>query len=241
MRGVLFDKDGTLIDFEALWIPASQAALQKAAATFGWKEGAVAAARTALGIRGGHLVPGALLATGTYADMARAIERAAQVTFPGGDPGKILEALYAEAVGAHPERIRPLPGGKALRDTLASLRARGIRLGVATQDGRIATERTLDACGILAAFDAILTAGMGYAPKPAADIGREFCRRFGLQPQELAVVGDTAQDIAFARSIGAMAIAVRSGVGALGDLASADCIIDSVADLESALAIAPCK
>lgn len=39
-------------------------------------------------------------------------------------------------------------------------------------------------------------------PKPEADMFLEFQKKFGLKPQEIAVVGDTYNDIRFARENG---------------------------------------
>ncbi|MCD8248864.1 MAG: HAD hydrolase-like protein, partial [Lachnospiraceae bacterium] len=57
-------------------------------------------------------------------------------------------------------------------------------------------------------------------------------RQWNLSPEEIAVVGDTPNDMRFAKNGRALGIAVRSGVGTESSLAPlADYLIDSVADL----------
>ena len=56
-------------------------------------------------------------------------------------------------------------------------------------------------------------------PKPEADMFLEFQKKFGLKPQEIAVVGDTYNDIRFARENGGVAIGVLSGVSQEADFA----------------------
>jgi phosphoglycolate phosphatase-like HAD superfamily hydrolase len=58
------------------------------------------------------------------------------------------------------------------------------------------------------------------------------CHAFRTEPARVAVVGDTPTDLAMARSAGAgRVVGVRGGVGSDADLASADAIIDSIAEL----------
>ncbi len=68
-----------------------------------------------------------------------------------------------------------------------------------------------------------------------------FCAATGLRPAEVAVVGDSAHDLAMARAAGVgLAVAVTSGVAGREVLAGrADLVLGSIAELETALARAP--
>ena len=73
-------------------------------------------------------------------------------------------------------------------------------------------------------------------PKPEADMFLEFQHKFNLKPEEIAVVGDTYNDVVFARNNGGIAIGVLSGVSSEEDFrGEADYILDSVKDLARAL------
>ena len=63
-----------------------------------------------------------------------------------------------------------------------------------------------------------------------------FRKKFGLKPQEIAVVGDTYNDIRFARENGGVAIGVLSGVSQEADFCGeADYILNSVGELPQLL------
>ena len=71
-------------------------------------------------------------------------------------------------------------------------------------------------------------------PKPAPDLLQAFCSACGLCPDEVAMVGDTRNDMVFAKNGGAVAVAVLSGSGKREEFAGiADLIlpdVDSLAD-----------
>lgn len=76
----------------------------------------------------------------------------------------------------------------------------------------------------------------GVANKPAPDPVLHVCAVIGVHPARTAVVGDSPADMAMGRAAGAgLVVGVRTGVGTDRDLAAADLILDSVADLEAHL------
>jgi phosphoglycolate phosphatase len=128
-----------------------------------------------------------------------------------------------------------LPG---VREALGALAKVGIAMGVATSDGTTATRAALAALGI----DALLPHVFGYdsvaRPKPAPDMVLDFCAAVGVDPCEVAVIGDNPHDLEMAESAGAgAAIGVLSGNSVRADLAPlADVILASVGDLPAWLA-----
>ncbi len=56
----------------------------------------------------------------------------------------------------------------------------------------------------------------------------QFAERFAITPKEVAIVGDTANDIKFAKQCEAVSIGVLSGVSGKKELRGADYVIDSV-------------
>jgi phosphoglycolate phosphatase len=123
-----------------------------------------------------------------------------------------------------------------LRGLLWRLRAGGRRIAIATSDDRQPSERTIEALGLGDLVDAMVCADDGVANKPAPDPVLHVCRALGVDPARSAVVGDSPADMAMGRSAGAgLVVGVRTGVGSDADLAAADVIVDSVADLEAAL------
>ncbi len=230
MHGILFDKDGTLLDFEATWLPVLKAFASELA------HGDEATAETML-IRGGfdpksgRFRAGSTIAAGTSVDLA-------QLWYPTLD-GDALGAIVARIDDGFnaggPNHSVLLPGVTA---TLGELKDRGHVMGIATNDGTAIASEALDAIGLADFFALVLGYDAVVHPKPAPDMVLAFADRAGLTPAEIVVVGDNAHDLVMARTAGAgAAIGVLSGNGGRGDLEPfADAILDSICDLPDWLA-----
>ena len=69
-------------------------------------------------------------------------------------------------------------------------------------------------------------------PKPQIDIIEDFKSKFGINYDEIMVVGDTNTDMQFAKNGGALAVGVLSGVDGEEELnKNADLILDDVSQL----------
>jgi len=63
-----------------------------------------------------------------------------------------------------------------------------------------------------------------------------FCKAYGLEPEKVAVVGDTYNDMRFAKNCKGKAVGVLSGVSRKEDFQDlADVVLPSVADIFSIL------
>jgi phosphoglycolate phosphatase len=120
-----------------------------------------------------------------------------------------------------------------LRPLFVALRAAGRRLAVATSDDRRPTEQTLTTLGVGDLVDALACADDGVPVKPLPEMVRTLCQALGVEPAQVAVVGDSPADLAMGRAAGAgLVVGVLSGVGTRADLEPyADLIVSSVAEL----------
>ena len=225
----IFDKDGTLIDFHAMWggwIAELGRRLELASGV------AIAAElfhTVGFDAATGHVDPSGPLA---IASMAELRDLAPLVLRAAGLPSAKAEQAAAEAWYI-PDPVglaRPLANLPAL---LGALRAHGMRIAVATTDDRAPTQATLDALGIAALVDALVCADDGMPLKPAPDAILALCRACGAVPAQAVMIGDTAADLRMGRAAGAgMTIGVLSGVGTAELLAPlADLVLPSVAGL----------
>ena len=225
IKGILFDKDGTLVDFQKTWFAIGDLMALRAA------DGDRARAddlMTAAGYDFERHCFGAdsVFAAGTNADIVA-------LWYPDADPVArhgmtgIFDAVTAEEGAA---QSVALPG---THETIARLHRSGFRLGVATNDSTAGAEKTLLALGIAQMFDAAYGYDAVANPKPAPDAIHAFCDLTGLKPSEIAMVGDNRHDLEMARAGGTgLAIGVLSGTGTRETLQPlADVILGSIAEL----------
>jgi phosphoglycolate phosphatase len=224
LKGVLFDKDGTLIDFQMTWGPAIHAVIHALAEGDAAKVRAQAEClhfdldrrrfRATSPIIGG--------ATSQYGmDWARALGRD---DFP---------ALRAEIDAlAAVECVQTLTPVGQPAEVLRALRAMGLRTGLATNDAEASARRHLEQLKLTAFMDFVAGYDSGHGAKPAPGMVEAFAREIGAETGQVALVGDTLHDLECARAAGAIAVAVLSGVAPRDELAPhADCVIADIGEL----------
>ena len=229
IRGILFDKDGTLLDFSATWEPVYRVAAEKAA------RGDARLAERLL-LAGGHdpqlnrLAGNSVLAAGTSHEIA-AVWRDHVPDWEHAALTRMLDRLFLDE-GQHSSV--PVPG---LAATLARLKARGLTLGIATSDSRAGIEATLESFDVLGHFSFLAGYDSGHGVKPGPGMVHAFCQSCGLEPREVAVVGDNLHDLHMGRAADAgLVIGVLTGTGERDALAAqADHVLDSIAGLEALL------
>ncbi|MDQ2633332.1 MAG: HAD family hydrolase [Pseudomonadota bacterium] len=230
IKGILFDKDGTLVDFQKTWY--TLADLMALRAADGDRAGADALMASAGYDHERHCFRGdSVFAAGTNADIVA-------LWYPLADETRRRElTLYFDTFTAEQGALQsvPLPGSQ---EAIASLHRSGFRLGIATNDSTSGAEKTLVALGIAQMFDAAYGYDAVANPKPAPDTVVAFCDLTGLKSAEIAMVGDNRHDLEMAKAGGAgLAVAVLSGTGTREALAPlADVVLDSVVDLPAYLA-----
>ena len=230
IRGILFDKDGTLIDFEATWGAVALAMAREAA------EGDEGLANQYLALAGfdarsGSFVADSVFAAGTNEDIVRLWHPALE----GADLTERISYYDAYTSTGGAAAAVPVAG---VPDALSELHRLGYLLGVATNDSTDGAARTVEALGVARLFSAALGYDSVENPKPAPDVVHHFAQLCGLQASEIAFVGDNGHDMAAGRAAGCgLVIGVLSGTGTRETLAPlADVILGSVADLPDLLA-----
>ncbi len=229
IKGILFDKDGTLVDFNATWLGVADFMAMDASEGDRWKaDRLLAGAGFDFATR--KFKPDSIFASGTNLDVV-------ELWFPrlSEEEQLLAVARFNEITSVQGSAMAvPLPG---IVDTLAALRGKSYRLGVATNDSTSGAERTLATLGVSQLFDAAYGYDAVSNPKPAPDTIHAFAELTGLEPAAIAMVGDNRHDLEMARAGGCgLAVGVLSGTGTRESLSEiADVILDSVADLPAFL------
>ncbi|HEV8404074.1 MAG TPA: HAD family hydrolase [Candidatus Limnocylindrales bacterium] len=226
---VIFDKDGTLIEFHAMWGGWAVALADDLRLATGHE-----VARSLFEMLGYDQATGTVLPHGGLAatPMARLHDRTRDVLLGVGIPPVVADRALASAWRA-PDPVALASPLADLGALFGRLRQDGRKVAVATSDDRGPTIRSLAALGIADGVDAVVCADDGVPVKPAPDMVHHLCAVTGTLVANAAVVGDSPADLRMGRTAGAgLTIGVMTGVGSREDLDPfADLVIDSVAGL----------
>ncbi|MDI6834980.1 HAD family hydrolase [Ciceribacter thiooxidans] len=229
IAGILFDKDGTLLDFDASWAPVNRKLALLAA------DGDTSLADRLLLACGmdpetGHIVPDSLFAAGNTREIADGLVAAgspmtSEVLVP------ILDELFADAADLSVPVIELAP-------LFSRLHGRGLKIGIASSDNEKSIRRIVERFGITEYVDFVAGYDSGHGFKPEAGMVLGFCRATGLAPDAVAVVGDNNHDMHMGHNAGAgLKVAVLSGTGSQATLADAcDVCLKDISELEALLA-----
>jgi HAD superfamily hydrolase (TIGR01509 family) len=225
---VVFDKDGTLISFEAMWVGwARELGGRLEAATRRPVAGDVFATIGFDPTRD-RVVPGGPLAIATMdgiRDLVGAVLRRWCPSVPAAM--RILAEAWFE-----PDPLATAVPLADLGSVLGAIRASGRKVAVATTDDRRPTEATLAGLGLAGVVDDVVCGDDPEPTKPDPETIAAIAGRLGTTAARTAMVGDTPADLRMAREAGARSIAVTSGVTAGEALAPfADVVLGSVAEL----------
>lgn len=230
IKGILFDKDGTLVDFQATWFAIGDL-MALEAADGNRAEADKLMSRAGYDYETHGFKADSVFAAGTNADIVA-------LWYPDVDQERKRALInYFDTFTAEQGALQAvaLPGSK---DAIATLHGSGFRLGVATNDSTSGAEKTLLALGMAQMFEAAYGYDAVANPKPAPDVVLAFSDLTGLRSRQIAMVGDNRHDLEMARAGGCgLAVGVLSGTGTRESLSQiADVVLDSVADLPAYLA-----
>jgi phosphoglycolate phosphatase len=216
LRGVLVDLDGTLMDTA----PDLAAAANRMRADFGLAP--LPLARVA-----------AFVGKGAEVLVHRALTDDLDGRADDGAFGRGRAAFYAHY---HDENGRQAIVFERVPQSLALLRARGLKLACVTNKPREFTVPLLERMGLAPLFDAVVAGDEVAEKKPHPALLLEACRRLGLAPESVLLIGDSVNDAQAARAAGCSCVLVETGynegedVAGLAGAPGLDAIVATLAD-----------
>lgn len=204
---IIFDKDGTLLDFDAFWLPVSEAALSYIIEYAKLPSSVVSEIFDAFDVRDGVTSITSELCHGTYASMGRVIFSVIKRHTDTLSENEII-ALTREAYHKYMDKGEIKPTSPKLYEALKKLYDSGITLGVVTTDAPLVTEECLKKLGIREFFTFVLSDD-GVMPAKPSPASLDFVReKLSLSKNEILMVGDTLTDISYAKAGGVQVVGV---------------------------------
>lgn len=228
IKGVLFDKDGTLLEFNQTWRPIALAVIGRLISVYNLGSNIAPLLYNSIGLLKDSIEPSGSLASGTNRDVALDLLKCLPANINQEEFIETSTKIFNETAASLP--LYPVP---QMLETLNTLKTKGLKIGMSTADSLVNAQEFVTQTASSHLFD-YLGADDGYInPKPAPDYMEVFCRKFGLKPEEVAVVGDTQTDLDFAKNSSAsLFIGVLTGTSTRKQLEpDSDLILDSIQDL----------
>ncbi|CAL27130.1 HAD family hydrolase [Staphylococcus carnosus] len=222
LKWILFDKDGTLIDFDMSWMKVDIQMVDEFVEKYISQENVEHAYKT-LGVdkEKDQVLPGTPMACGSLDEIIQNFNALA-----GEDVSEWTRQTSQYLIDHRIPEIKCIEG---MTDALDALKHAGYQIGILTSDTKKGTEQFVEATDTEAFFDFIISTEANAAEKPNPEV---LCPLFehvsDLRAEEIAIVGDSPNDIQTAINSGlGLSIAVLTGVGQEHELQHADYIFQS--------------
>ena len=217
IAGLLFDKDGTLFDFNASWSAWASNTISDLSEGNAARKSALAHA-IGFDLEARRFFPDSGAIAGTLSWIVDQMAPHVSMSRPA------LETYLIEATS-----VAPMVPAVALKPLMAEFRRRGLRIGVATNDAEASARAHLTEAGIVEDFHFIAGYDSGFGAKPEPGMILAFAEQMNLSPTQVLMVGDSTHDLSAGRAAGAQTLGVLTGPATEADLALwADAILPDI-------------
>ncbi|MBQ7339358.1 MAG: HAD family hydrolase [Clostridia bacterium] len=198
---IIFDKDGTLLEFDRFWVKVSIKAIELVMKKLQVKENLEDEILRAIGVNDGVCDVNSVLSKGTYFQIGQ--EFCKVLNSHGYEFS--LDLVTKEVINAYNESQvvgEVVATTQNLVGILKKLKEQGKRLAIVTTDNEHVTNVCLEKLGVYGLFDAIYTDDGKTPTKPNPSCAYAFCKKFNLSLEKVVMVGDTLTDVKFAQNAG---------------------------------------
>lgn len=228
IKAILFDKDGTLINFEKTFGPALSAILKI------YSNGVLSLQQRlgdAVGfdVKTNAFSKDSIVIAGSNFDIAEVLS----VHLSDKSLDELSYELDEQFEQLTPHHVVAIDG---LERALEQLKRAGYRLGIATNDSEENARLHMRKLGQENQFDFYVGYNSGFGAKPDPGMVNAFAEFVGVAPEEVAMVGDSLHDLKTARNAGCFGIAVTTGFADEAILSpQAEIILSDISQLPEAL------
>lgn len=233
IKGIIFDKDGTLIEFQSFWIPVTYRVISRLCRRYEMNTFVQQECLVALGIYGDEDVdPEGQMAIGTYETISEALQK----VFLCNGKKVDIDSFQNEITCLFEEEAEKQSNTFTtdLKELYEFLRVKNIHIAIATTDNMEITQKCLKESGLNVE---IISACDGSIPKKPDVKLIDYCASaWNTTCENILMIGDTPNDLRFAKRAGAKTIGVLTGVSSRQVLTSyADVILNDIGELKNIL------
>ncbi len=211
IKGIIFDKDGTLIEFEKTWHKVFRNIFQELEEAYGLSKEEILRIKklsgfTELGFEKESLIQ--------YAPVEEIIMQWMDVIGPPKEKETGKKPITKDALSMLLERHSKGPDATVTPlantlETIQKLYQKGYILGIVTADSKESTLHNVNLLGIESYFKFLGSDDGFFRGKPDPHMGEAFCRKFQLEPNEVLYVGDSLTDMLFAENNGFYFVGIK--------------------------------
>lgn len=235
-KAIIFDKDGTLIDFSYTWRRIAEERVNVMVKNFGiaQKIGKIILKVFGLNPQTGEIDPRGPLVMSTQAE---SVIIGATILYQNGyhwdEAQKIVEKSF-KIVDERCELKNITKPVANLRESLTKFKENGLKLAIATVDNYWRIVKTLEILGIGELIDTVVGGDNKIPNKPHSEMVWAICRQLKVKPRETVIVGDAIADMLMGKNAGVrLTIGVSTGVTKAEVLKKySDVVINSLADIK---------
>ncbi len=228
IKAIVFDKDGTLIDFEQTFNPATVKVIAGLSGGDPEKAKDIAAALQ-FDLDREIALPGSLIVAGSGHDFAAALKPVLKFSDEAQFASHI-DRIYGEICV---ETVVELPG---IREALGMLKSADIVLGICTNDAEANARSQMDVLKLSTNFTHVFGADSGFGAKPGPGMIEAFLNKVKVPREQVLMVGDSLHDLEAGGAAGVVTCGVETGPATRLELEPhAHMVVPSVADLPALL------